>query len=405
MKYRNVFLAVTLFSLFVTGCQKEKELLLEEDFFISSDDAERIAERISGSLPDNGSEDGMIIDFRDAGNQGEASKVKTIHAINDKDNKPALYILNYEKGGFIILSADIRMGPILSISEIGSFEVTDNYPEGLNNWMRNIKESIEILRTGNYEADDIQRQAWEALLNVENNHIETRNGSSSPLEYIKVLKIKRVMNSKWNHHGEGYNDSVPLSCPNNPGGKAYAGCVPVTVGQILRYFKHPKSYDWDNMPTSYATPTTAKFLVDIGKDLQVYYTCNSGSGSYMNIAYALRNFYGYSATYDNTYTFDELKGEMDNGRPVVLSGPANLHDGNYIEHAWICEGYMEYLPGIGSRYSMDKESKQNIDTPRKLLYMNWGWNEFNGWYSNEKHINGVGRFYIQNMIKDIYPNE
>ena len=407
MNIRNLFFTATLFSILVIGCQNEKEFLLEEDFFITSSEAEHVAERIAESLLSSSSVsgDGLIIDLHDKSNNGELHKVGTTHTINDKESKPAFYIMNYEKGGHIILSADIRMGPILSLSEIGSFEISDEYPEGLNIWMSNIKESIEIIRAGGFEADENQRQVWEALLSTEQYDIKTRKGVDSPLEYLKVSELKHIMNLKWNHHGEGYNDSVPQDCPNNPSGKAYAGCVPVTVGQILRHWQYPKSYEWDKMPTSYATPTTAGFLVSLGKDLEVYYTCDRGSGSYANIGEALRDIYGYYATNEERYTYDELKSEIDNGRPVVLLGPAMLHDGKEIDHAWICEGYMEYLPYINPRFSMDEGSKTNIETPRKMLYMNWGWNEYNGWYSSDKLINGAGKFYIYRMIKNIYPKE
>ena len=405
MKRYFLFLTVTISAFIMAGCQKDIALL-EEDFIVSPDKAKRIAERISESIINKGSISGnnIIIDFKDTANQNEASKVKYIHIVNDKNDKPAFYIIDFEEGGFVILSADIRMGPILSISEVGSFGVNDEYPEGLNSWMNNIKESIEILRAGNYEADKNQRHAWEALLSVEQNSITTRSEIKDPFEYLTVTELKHIMNLKWNHHGDGYNDSVPHNCPNNPGGKAYAGCVPVTVGQILRHWRYPESYDWDKMPTSHATPTTAKFLVDIGKDVRVYYTCNSGSGSYMDIGYALRTFYGYNATND-TYTYEKLTKEIDSERPVILSGPANLYEGRRIEHAWICEGYMEYVIGINPKYSMDKESKSNISQPRKMLYMNWGWNEYNGWYSSGKFINGVGRFFIKEMTRNIYPKE
>ena len=407
MNIRNLILTATLFSIIITGCKNENELLLEENFFISSDEAERIAERIAESLLSNNpaAEGNTIIDLHDTSKSGESSKVGTTYAVNDKENKPAFYIMNYEKGGFVILSADIRMGPILSVSEIGFFEINDEYPEGLNNWMSNIKESIDILRAGNYKADEEQKQVWEALLNAEKHDIKTRKGGDSPLEQFKILELKHIMKLKWNHHGDGYNDSVPLNCPNNPGGKAYAGCVPVTVGQILRHWQYPESYEWDKMPETHATPATASFLVNLGKDLQVRYTCNNGSYSYEDIGNALRTIYGYNATNDLSYTYDELKSEIDNGRPVVLSGPAFLHDGNSINHAWICEGYMEYLPHINSKFSMDDDSRLKIETPRKLLFMNWGWNEYNGWYSNDKFINGVGRFYIQEMVRNIYPNK
>ena len=407
MNKRNLFLTVLLFSILFSGCNNEKELLREDDFIISSDKARQIAEKIAEIFSDDVSESdgGHIMDFKDTSNQTESSKVETIFTVNDKENKPAFYIMNYKSGGYVILSADIRMGPILSISGIGVFEIKDDYPKGLNIWMANIKESIEIIRGGHFEVDDEQRQAWEVLLNAERHEIRTRNGGNSPLERLEILERKQIMNLHWNHHAEGYNDSVPHDCTNIPGGKAYVGCVPVTVGQLLRHWQYPKSYDWDNMPTTHATPTTASFLVNIGKDLDVYYTCNNGSGSYMDIGEALRIKYGYNAINDFSYTYDELKIEIDNKRPLVLIGSATLHDGKRINHAWICEGYMEYKIYINPRFSTDDESELKIANTRKLLFMNWGWNEFNGWYSNDKLINGAGRFYIEEMIKNIYPKE
>ena len=403
MRFKYLFVTIVALAV-IAGCNNEDYFLDGDDFLVSQDKAELIAKRVVKSLPDNDFGDELIVDLQNKADQGEVIVKKTF-IIDDKNGKPAFYIVNFENGGFVILSADIRMGPVLSISEIGYFDVNDDYPKGLDNWLRSMKENIDFIRVGNYEADEHLRQSWEYLLSDEQDEITTRRGSKNILEYLKIMEFKHIMHLKWNHHGEGYNDSVPRNCTNNPSGKAYAGCVPVTVGQILRHWKYPTSYEWDKMPTSYATPTTAKFLVDIGKDVEVYYTCNSGSGSYMDIGYALRTFYGYNATTDYTYTYEELKNEIDNNRPVVLSGPADLHDGNRINHAWICEGFMEYEIGLNPQFSTDSISKENIDKLRNMLYMNWGWNEYNGWYSNEKLINGAGKFRIEEMIKNIYPRD
>jgi|GEM_PF-7134880 len=406
MYLRNSFLAVLAF-IIIAGCNNDNGLLTEDDYFIPVNKAELVAKRIAGAFPGDNIITGNKIEIplKDDIKQHDPPAIKASFTIHDKTGKPTFYVINFEKGGYVILSADIRMGPVLSVSSVGFFEVKDEYPDGLRIWMSNITENIEILRAGNYEVDEVRKQEWEALLNIEQNDITTRKGTKDPLNKLTITDYKHIMHLEWNHHGEGYNDSVPHDCTNNPSGKAYAGCVPVTVGQILRHWEHPKSYEWDKMPASHATPTTAKFLVDIGKDVDIYYTCNSGSGSYMDIGYALRTFYGYNAVNDINYTYEKLKEEIDNLRPVVLNGPAGLHDGNDINHAWICEGYMEYIIGISSRYTMESESKDNIEQSRRMLYMNWGWHEYNGWYSNERLINGAGRFFIRTMVKNIYPKE
>ena len=397
---KSVFLIVITL-IIIIGCNNEDNFLAGNDFLVSQEKAELIAKRIAKILPGEDFDSELIINI-DHSEAGEPT-VKKTYVVNDKSGTPAFYIVNFESGGFIILSADFRMGPILSISEIGYFEISDDYPKGLDNWLRSMIENIDFIRTGNHEADEHIRLLWENLLSDKHEEITTRKGGKDPLEYLKITELKHIMHLKWNHHGDGYNDSVPRDCPNNPSGKAYVGCVPVAVAQILRHWEYPQHYEWDKMPTTYATPTTAKFLVDVGKDVEVFYTCNSGSGSYMNIGYALRTFYGYNATNDYSYTYAELRNEIDNNRPVVLSGPADLHDGNDIEHSWICEGFMEYKIGINTRFSTDSISTEAIDRTHNMLYMNWGWNEFNGWYSNEKLINGAGKFYIREMIKNISP--
>ena len=406
MNLRSSLLIILAF-IIIAGCNDDIELLTDDDYFISLNKAELIAKRIGVAFPDDNIITGNEIEIplQDDVIQNDPPAIKASFTIHDKNGKPTFYVINYEKGGHVILSADIRIGPVLGLSRIGYFEVNNEYPDGLRIWMNNITENIEFLRAGNYEVDDIQKQEWEVLLNADQNEIKTRIGAESPLKKLTITDYKHVMHLQWNHHGDGYNDSVPRNCTNNPSGKAYAGCVPVTVGQILRHWEHPNNYDWDKMPASHATPTIAKFLVDVGKDVDVYYTCNSGSGSSMDIGYALRTFYGYNAVIDKNYTFEKLKEEIDNFRPVVLNGPMNLHDGNDGNHAWICEGYLEYSISISSRYKMETGSEEKIEQPRRMLYMNWGWNEFNGWYSDERLINGAGRFFIKEMIKNIYPIE
>jgi Peptidase C10 family. len=405
MNLRNTFLAILAF-LIITGCNNDNELLTEDDYFISIDKAELVAKRVGGAFPNDSIITGSDIEIplMDDVIQIDPPTIKSSFTLHNKAGKPTFYVINFEKGGYVILSADIRMGPILGVSGVGYFEVKNDYPGGLNIWMSNITENIEILRAGNYEVDERQKQEWEALLNVEQNEITTRKSPKYPLNKVIITEFKHIMHLQWNHHGDGYNDSVPFDCANNPGGRAYAGCVPVTIGQILRHWEHPKSYEWDKMPASHATPTTAKFLVDIGEDVNIIYSCN-GSGSRMNIGYALRNFYGYNAVNDIYYTFEKLKNEFNYFRPVVLVGPMNLHDGNNGSHAWICEGYLEYLISFSSQYTMETNFEAGFESPRRMLYMNWGWHEYNGWYSNERFINGAGRFFIREMVTNIYPTE
>lgn len=54
-----------------------------------------------------------------------------------KSGLPEMYVVNYEGGGFLVISADKRVNEILAYSEDSSFPIDDNVemPEGVASWM------------------------------------------------------------------------------------------------------------------------------------------------------------------------------------------------------------------------------------------------------------------------------
>ncbi|MFL0685254.1 MAG: Spi family protease inhibitor [Algoriphagus aquaeductus] len=56
-----------------------------------------------------------------------------------KNNKAVFHLINYEEGGFVILSADKRLPPILafSLDNPMPFLSEKEYPEGLSDWFSN----------------------------------------------------------------------------------------------------------------------------------------------------------------------------------------------------------------------------------------------------------------------------
>ena len=60
---------------------------------------------------------------------------KIVHCdLKSADEKNLYYIINFEDGGFVILSSDQRFYPILAYAFDGNFE-TDNVPENCNTWL------------------------------------------------------------------------------------------------------------------------------------------------------------------------------------------------------------------------------------------------------------------------------
>ena len=56
----------------------------------------------------------------------------------DENKTPLFHVLNYAKGGFIIVSADLRTVPVLAFANEGSFE-TKEIPDGVKQIARTLE--------------------------------------------------------------------------------------------------------------------------------------------------------------------------------------------------------------------------------------------------------------------------
>lgn len=85
--------------------------------------------------------------------------MKEIIPVEGADGRNAFYIINFEGGGFQIISADKRTISLMAYSETGGFGI-DRIPESLNEWLNYAKESVDSVRIKNvkyYGQDTISR--------------------------------------------------------------------------------------------------------------------------------------------------------------------------------------------------------------------------------------------------------
>lgn len=177
------------------------------------------------------------------------------------------------------------------------------------------------------------------------------------------------------------------------GGRALVGCGSVALGQVLRYFEYPKTFNWSAMPNESATKTTSDFLYDVAKRSKAQFGGNATS-TYFSDTYQALLSYGYTATlgvYGKVYPAADLSEK----RPVIMRGTAT---GNNQGHAWVCSGY-DYVYYDSEEYEIwtyirrtefGQMYKFIYGNPLSstLVYMNWGWN---GTYDG---------FYYYNSLKD-----
>lgn len=219
---------------------------------------------------------------------------------------------------------------------------------------------------------------------------------------IDCDEVEPLLKTEWAQF-DNYNDSLPdMGCSEN-NGRPLAGCAVITIAQIIKYYRHPNTYDWDKMKDKESTPETAKLIRDIGKVIGVKYGCKGSSASTLDASKLLTSKYGYATNYSGAYSDDITIQELKAKRPVILMGGRKKADGGSARHSWICDGFLRDI-----YYHNGK-----IDRIWISLHMNWGWGKgvesivkYNGWFDHNNWNSALGA-YNENkkMIYGIKPRK
>jgi|GEM_PF-1127551 len=359
-----------------------------------------------------------------------------IDSFVDKNDLTAMYVINFcNDSGWVILSADYRMEPIMAYNDEGSFGY-GVIPAGLAIWIEGSVQLVEEIREHNvkHPSADI---AWTVSLNDYglDDDIPSRpdigiNGGLGPgdldpclLGVISSTFTKgELLNTTW---GQGctYNtDSNIDSC--STGGacdKMWTGCVATATGQIMQYWGEPQSsFDFSIMSLNNGDAEVSKLMEDIGDEVNMNYSCTGSSSSSSDARQCLENVYGYSNPKYDPYDLGIVISDILADKPVYLRGCHTQTTRGWwifkwkVEedcHAWVCDGYT---------YKYRKCPNKPAKTWGKQLHMNWGWHEvwpttlsprdsdYNGWYSfgdwNPRDASSNSNFNFQfanKMIHDI----
>ncbi len=313
------------------------------------------------------------------------SVVVSSREIIEYQGEPLIYIFNIKNGnGFVLVSAEDRVYPILGYSNEGLFK-TSNLPENIESWINDYKTQIIQVRELGIQADEQAVIQW-------------RKYQSTSFKPEKSLAaVAPLLTTNWDQ-GCYYN----AQCPAASGGdcnRAYVGCVATAMGQIMKYHNYPAqgtgshsythptfgslsanfgatTYNWTLMPNHLTSnnSATATLLYHCGVSVNMNYGA-SGSGAYTTDALnALVNYFSYSSValygqkfwYTTTDWENLLKGDLDDHKPVLYSG----QDPSF-GHAFVCDGYQ------GTNY----------------FHFNWGWSGWNNGYFYVSNLNsGNGTF-------------
>ncbi len=294
--------------------------------------------------------------------------------IEKEGNIPLFYTFSLVDKGFVVVSADDAVYPILAYSQTSNFN-PDNIPPGAS-WIFN-KYRRQILKA---KIDGVQ-PTNETIL-------EWEKYSSDPEDFTKdpVKIVLPMLTTTWGQ-GEYYNELCPVD-PAGPGGHALVGCGAVAMAQVLNYWHHPWKgngnhqyvasgygwqyayfqnalYNYDTMPTSINSSNLkiAKLMYHCAVSLEMDFGPNSSTASIYDVEDAFRDYFyidngvelklksSHMATWD-----DILHLQLDNYQPVCYRG---WDVGKGSGHMWVLDGYQ------GSDH----------------YHMNWGWyGNYDGYY-------------------------
>jgi hypothetical protein len=300
------------------------------------------------------------------------------------------YVFNYTGGGFVIVSADDVAIPILAQSNEGFIESEITNPN-LKFWLDEYSQEIGEAISANLENTEAIAQ-WDNLLNSEFD--------------ASILDVGPLCTTTWDQ-GQWYNYYCPVAA-GGPGGKAWAGCVATTMGQLMKYYNFPAkgvlshsytppgfgtqsanfgntNYNFANMGTSANSGSyqeIATLLYQAGVSVDMGYGAD-GSGAFStDVPWAMATYFNYDQAtinianktdYTNTTWIALLKSELDASRPLYYSGSTATNEG----HAWVCDGY------------------RNSDNK---FHMNWGWSgASNGYYAVTGNIVAGGYSFSKNF--------
>lgn len=298
------------------------------------------------------------------------------------------YVLNStQEGGFVIVSADDRVQPILGYSEEHTFDAS-NMPPNLREWLMGYEQQIHYAIDENIEPAEEIVAEWGTLL---------EGGAIAPKS---TTAVNPLLTTQWDQ-SPYYNQLCPSYFFGL--GHTQTGCVATAMAQVMKYWNYPAhgrgyhsyncnyygtqsanfantTYDWSHMPNQLTSSSSA---TQINAIATLMYHCGvsvdmdygwqgSGIDDISLVVQALKNYFRYDASTHlvekSNYSSDAawmnlLKNELNNGRPIFYVGFGSSG------HAFVCDGYNN------SNY----------------FHFNWGWSGYcDGYYSVNNLTPGSG---------------
>ena len=319
-----------------------------------------------------------------------------LNIVESKLVDDAYYVINFQEG-WVLVSANDVMVPILGYNYKGIFSTKDQQSENFKSWMKHYVDQIIFIRKNELESDK-NREKW-------NNYL-----TDNPQLLLNTKERDQVgplLTCTW-HQTYPYNIYCPED-PDGPGGYVLAGCGATAIAMIMNYWRYPihgsgshsyycypygtqtvnfeeATYEWDAMLDNIDNENPweiAEITYHAAVSVNMDFGPNGSSSSIWKVPNALSTYFNYDVSIDtnrkNNYSqeiWEEMiREDLDLLRPLDYRAAHQEYGG----HLFVCDGYQD----------------------PNFFHFNFGWSgDQNGYYTLEDLI---GFNEGQWMVNNIFP--
>lgn len=309
--------------------------------------------------------------------QSRANDANVTYSLVYSAPSGSYFVFDRSVGGYIVVSGDDRIYPVLADVTSGEFS------------------SAEIAPAAQFMIDSYEKE----ILSLAD---EDDSGEYIMDYYTKWNAIPPLMTTEWNQ-----NYPYNIYCPAEGSTTCVTGCVATAMAQVVRRIGYYKgsgyresslpnaqggkvkfdyaayNFDFDNMFDSYPSAVTDEQLDQVGSlmlacglAVRMGYGTSASAASSANVPLGLINNFGYDSKHTRLYSRSDysqaqwesmLYSQLQLERPVYYSGASGS-----VGHAFVIDGYR----------------------PMGMYHVNWGWGGMSDGYYRLSALNpaqqGIG---------------
>lgn len=325
-----------------------------------------------------------------------------IETFMDDTGEPIYHVVYLQPAGFVIVSADDLVEPIIAFAEDGTYDPSLENPLGalvtgdLGGRMADVRAGRHLRTRAKGRAAPDPKSKWGRLANLAEASTDELGlmGLTTPSD----IRVPPLLESKWSQHKVCGNDCYNYYTPGNYN----TGCVATAMAQLMRYHQHPATgigqhsfkikkdnssywvytrggngygseYDWGQMvlaPNCSTTPTQRSAIGALCHDAAISvntaFTDGASQADTLKAKGALASTFKYANAvkgYNSGNNIGDgliemLNPNLDAKDPVIL-GISKGSSG----HAVVCDGY-------------------GYNSSTLYHHLNMGWSgSYNAWYN------------------------